>query len=60
MTGVYSTMNGRRPTRPNHPEISGRVWETIEGCWRADLTKRKKISGVVAVLEAEVEAQKSK
>ena len=52
-------LSGRRPTRPNHPELSDRVWEMIEGCWRADPIKRKKITEVVATLEAEINAQKS-
>ena len=53
-------MSGRRPTRPSHPEISDRVWETIEGCWKANPTKRKRVTEVVVVFEAEVDARKSK
>jgi hypothetical protein len=53
-------LSGNRPTRPDHPELSDRVWKTIEGCWEADPAKRKKITEVVAILEAEVNAQKSK
>lgn len=50
-------VNGRGPTRPKHPELSDRVWKAIEGCWRVDPVKRKKITKVVATFEAEVNAQ---
>jgi hypothetical protein len=53
-------LNGRRPTRPDHPELPNRVWKTIEGCWEADPAKRKEIAEVVAILEAEVNDHKFK
>ena len=59
MAGVHSMLSGRRPTRPDHPEISDRIWETIEGCWRADPSKRKTITEVVAAFAAEANDQKS-
>ena len=53
-------LNGHRPARPNHPELSDRVWKTIKGSWEGDPAKRKKITEVVAILEAEVNAHKPK
>ena len=57
---VNSMPNGYRPTRPGHPELSDRVWRMIEGCWKDDPAKRKKVTEVVAVLEAGVNIHKSK
>ena len=59
VTGVYSMLKGRRPRRPDHSELSDRVWKVIKGCWKANPTQRKTIAEVVAVLEAEVNAHKS-
>ena len=53
-------LNGHRPTRPDHPGLSDRVWKMIEGCWKGDPVKRKEITEVVAILEAEVNTHKSK
>ena len=52
-------LNGRRPARPDHSELSDSVWETIEGCWKGDPARRKMMSEVVATLEAEVYAHNS-
>jgi len=57
VAGVFSMLMGRRPPRPDHPELSNRLWETIKGCWKVDPGQRKKITRVVAVLEAEVAAR---
>ena len=53
-------LNGRRPSRPDHPGLSDRVWKMIKGCWKGDPAQREKITEVVTILEAEVNAQKSK
>ena len=29
VVGVYSMLKGRRPARPDHPELSDRVWKMI-------------------------------
>jgi len=50
-------LNGRRPARPNHPELSDRVWRVIEGSWKVNPAKRKTIAEVVAILEAELNAK---
>jgi hypothetical protein len=53
-------LNGRRPVRPDHPELSDRVWKMIKGSWKGDPTKRKTIAEVVTILEAEATARESK
>lgn len=49
-------LNGRRPARPDHPELSARVWKLIEGSWKSNPARRKTMAEVVTVLEAEVNA----
>ena len=51
-------LKGRRPGRPDHPELSDRVWKVIKGCWKANPAQRKTIAEVVTALEAEVNAHK--
>ena len=46
-------LNGRRLARPNHPELSDRVWKLIEGSWTANPAQRKTMVEIVAILEAE-------
>ena len=46
--------NGRRPARPDHHEVSDHVWKMIEGCWKNDPAKRKTMTEVVTILEAEL------
>ena len=50
-------VNGRRPTRPDHPELSDKVWKMIKGCWKSDPAQRKTIAEVVIILEEEVHPQ---
>ena len=50
-------LNGRRPGRPDHPELSDRVWKMIKGCWKGNPAKRKTITEVVTILEAEATAR---
>ena len=52
-------LNGRRPARPDHSELTDCVWKMIEGCWKGDPSRRKTMSEVVATLEAEVDAHNS-
>ena len=52
--------NGRRPARPDHSELSDRVWKMIKGCWKGDPVQRKAMTEVVTILEAEAAARKSK
>ena len=53
-------LRGRRPDRPDHPELSDRVWKTILGCWKGDPAQRKTITEVVATLGAELNRAKYK
>ena len=47
-------LSGRRPPRPNHPELSDRMWGMIEGCWESDPSRRKTIAEVIVTLDAEL------
>ena len=47
-------LNGRRPPRPDSPELSDRVWEMIEGCWENIPSRRRTITEVITVLDAEL------
>ena len=51
---TVSMWEGHRPTRPDHPEISNRVWRLVQECWEADPARRMSIAEVIAVLEVEV------
>jgi hypothetical protein len=50
-------LNGRRPPRPERPELSDRVWEIIEGCWESVPSRRRTITEVVVVLGEEINHQ---
>ena len=56
VAGVYSMLEGRRPNRPDHPELSNSLWKLIEGCWEGDPAQRKTIAEVVGILEAEIDS----
>ena len=47
-------LKGRQLDRPDHPELSDRLWKLIKGCWKSSSAQRKTIAEVVAVLEAEL------
>jgi len=49
--------NGRRPGRPDHPELSDRVWKMIKECWRCDPAKRRTFTEIVTILKAEATAR---
>ena len=51
-------LKGHRPDRPDHPELSDRMWKVIKGCWKSNPTQRKTMAEIVTVLEAEVSAHK--
>jgi len=44
-------LKGHRPHRPDHPELSDRLWGLIEKCWEGGPAQRKTIAEVVGVLE---------
>lgn len=52
-------VNGRRPPRPEHPELSDRVWEMIKGCWEVNPAQRMTITKVITILNEEVNAHGS-
>lgn len=54
IAGIYAMLNGRRPPRPNHPELSNNLWEMIEGCWQSEPARRRAIAEVVIALDAEL------
>jgi hypothetical protein len=54
IAATYSMLSGARPPRPNHHEISDRVWYMIERCWDNVPLKRMSIGEVVSLLEAEL------
>ena len=54
VAGVCLMLEGHRPGRPDHPELSDRLWKLIKGCWESVATRRKTIAEVVYVLEAEL------
>jgi len=60
VAAVFSMWKGRRPARPHHPELSDRLWKMIKGCWKVNPSQRKTITEVVAILEGEATARRSK
>ena len=52
-TAVVITVitSDERPPRPTHPELSDKLWELIEKCWRRDPSQRPAIQEVVKFLE---------
>lgn len=44
---------GTQPPRPDHPEVSDRIWEMMKQCWKRTPPERIAIVEVVRVLEAE-------
>jgi len=54
IAGVHSMLSGRRPPRPNHPELSDHVWGVIRGCWECVPSQRRRIAEVVAALDADL------
>ena len=53
-------LNGRRPARPDHPELSTRVWRVIKDSWKSNPAQRKTMAEVVTILEAEVNVHASR
>ena len=54
LVGAHSNSCGRRSPRPNHPELSERVWDIIKGCLEQIPSRRKTIAEVVVVLDEEL------
>ena len=54
IAATYSMLNGSRPPRPNHHEISDRLWHIVELCWHNVPLKRMPVGEVVQLLEKEL------
>ena len=52
-------VKGRRPSRPDHPELTDRTWKMIKGCWKRKPAQRNTMTEIVAVLEAAANVHKS-
>lgn len=50
-------LNGRRPARPEHPELSDRMWKMIKGSWKGNPAQRNTITEVITILEVEASAR---
>ena len=51
---IFSVFQNERPSRPLHPEVSDRVWDMIQRCWRGTPSQRMTAADVVQLLEAEI------
>jgi len=47
---ALAILNGKRPERPTHPNLTRDLWEMIGKCWDSDPRSRPKISEVLRVL----------
>lgn len=54
ISAAYSMLEGSRPPRPDNPELSNRVWDTINKCWERTPSRRITIADAVSVLETEL------
>lgn len=53
VVAAHIMWKGVLPPRPNHPEVTDRMWKMMEQCWEREPSKRTTIKGVVRILEAE-------
>lgn len=60
VAAVVSMWKGHRPARPDHPEVSNRLWKAIQGCWKVDPGRRMTIAEVAVVLEEGATADQSR
>ena len=51
---LFSVFRNERPPRPDHPEVTDRVWDMIERCWNKDPFNRMTAAEVIDVLEAQL------
>jgi hypothetical protein len=54
IAGMCAMVKGARPSRPDHHEISDRIWRVVERCWHAVPSRRASAEEVVELLEAEL------
>jgi len=50
---AHAMWKGAQSPRPDHPEVSDRMWEMMKQCWKRAPPERITIMEVVRVLEAE-------
>ena len=55
VAAMYSMLKGDRPPRPNHQEVSDRIWYMIERCWHVVPSERMSIGEVIVLLETELQ-----
>ena len=48
---MTSIMNGKRPTRPIHPDFTGPLWSLTQKCWAKEARDRPKTQEVVKLLK---------
>jgi len=53
VVAVHTMWRGTRPPRPNHPDVTDKVWTSIEKCWERDPSNRTTIKQVLRTLEAQ-------
>ena len=54
IAATYSMLNGARPPRPNHHEMSDRLWYLIERCWHSVPSERMPAGEAADLLETEL------
>jgi len=50
-TVAVSVLDGKRPTRPTHPDFTDHLWENTKCCWNQEPRYRPDISEVVLCLQ---------
>ena len=54
IAATYSVLNGDRPPRPNHHEVSDLMWQMTESCWNPVTSRRMVIEEAATLLEEEL------
>lgn len=54
MAAADLMVNGSRPSRPDHSEVSDPLWRMIKGCCHKVVSRRMSIGEVVTLLDAEL------
>lgn len=54
MGANYLMLSGARPPRPDHREVSDRVWDMIGRCWHTVPARRMLVGEVVRLLGSEL------
>jgi len=54
IAAAYRMLSGVRPPRPNHNEMSDRVWYVVERCWHNVPSERMSAGEAFDLLETEL------